>query len=46
MVVEREGVVTTALAVEVAWDTTKMGYDLVAPSTVASSRCYIRFARL
>ena len=36
MVVEREGVVTTALAVEVAWDTTKMGYDLVAPSTVAS----------
>lgn len=36
MVVVREGVATTKLAVEVTWDTAKMGYDLVAPTGVAA----------
>ncbi len=36
MVVVREGVATTTLAVEVTWDTGKMGYDLVAPTGVAA----------
>lgn len=36
MVVVREGVSTTKLAVEVTWDTAKVGYDLVAPTGVAA----------
>ncbi len=36
MVVVREGVATTKLAVEVTWDTAKMGYDIVAPTGVAA----------
>jgi hypothetical protein len=36
MVVVREGVSTTKLAVEVTWNTTKMGYDLVAPTGIAA----------
>ena len=36
MVVAREGVSTTKLAVEVTWDTAKMGYDLVAPTGIAA----------
>jgi len=36
MVVVWEGVATTKLAVEVTWDTGKMGYDLVAPTGVAA----------
>jgi len=36
MVVVREGVTTTKLAVEVTWNTAKMGYDLVAPTGVAA----------
>lgn len=36
MVVVREGIATTELAVEVAWDTAKTGYDLVAPTAVAA----------
>lgn len=36
LVVVREGVSTTKLAVEVTWDTAKAGYDLVAPTGVAA----------
>jgi hypothetical protein len=36
MVVAKEGIATTKLAVEVTWDTAKMGYDLVAPTGVAA----------
>ena len=36
LVVVREGVATTQVAVEVTWDATKMGYDLVAPTGVAA----------
>lgn len=36
LVVVREGVATTQVAVEVTWDTAKMGYDLVAPTGVAA----------
>ncbi len=36
MVVVREGVATTKLAVEVSWNTAKMGYDIVAPTGVAA----------
>lgn len=36
MVVVREGVATTSLAIEVAWDAAKTGYDIVAPSTIAA----------
>lgn len=36
MVVMREGVATTNLAIEVAWDAAKTGYDIVAPSTIAA----------
>jgi hypothetical protein len=36
LVVVREGVATTALAVEVTWDATKMGYDIVAPTGTAA----------
>ncbi len=36
MVVGREGFVTTKLAIEVSWDTAKMGYDLVAPTGTAA----------
>lgn len=36
MVVIREGVATTKLAVEVTWDAAKIGYDLVAPTGVAA----------
>lgn len=36
MVVVREGIATTKLAVEVTWDTVKMGYDIVAPTGVAA----------
>lgn len=36
MVVVREGVATTNLAIEVAWDTAKTGYDIVAPSSIAA----------
>jgi protein tyrosine phosphatase (PTP) superfamily phosphohydrolase (DUF442 family) len=36
LVVVREGVATTQVAVEVTWDTAKTGYDLVAPTGVAA----------
>ena len=36
MVVVREGVETTALAVQVTWDATKMGYEIVAPTGTAA----------
>ncbi|OGW36971.1 MAG: hypothetical protein A2X58_10400 [Nitrospirae bacterium GWC2_56_14] len=36
MVVVREGVSTTRLAVEVTWNTAKGGYDLVAPTGIAA----------
>ncbi|HAK59870.1 MAG TPA: hypothetical protein DCO77_05735 [Nitrospiraceae bacterium] len=36
MVVVREGVATTKLALEVTWDTAKTGYDIVAPTGVAA----------
>ena len=36
MVVVREGVSTTKLAVEVTWNTAKGGYDLVAPTGIAA----------
>jgi hypothetical protein len=36
MVVAGEGTATTKLAIEVAWDTAKMGYDLVAPTGIAA----------
>ena len=36
LVIMREGVATTKVAVEVTWDTAKMGYDLVAPTGVAA----------
>lgn len=36
MVVIREGVATTNIAVQVTWNTTKAGYDLVAPSGAAA----------
>jgi hypothetical protein len=36
MVVVQEGVATTKLAVEVTWNTAKMGYDLVAPTGAAA----------
>jgi hypothetical protein len=36
MVVAGEGAATTKLAIEVAWDTAKMGYDLVAPTGIAA----------
>jgi len=36
MVVVREGVATTKVAVEVTWDAAKMGYDLIAPTAVAA----------
>ncbi len=36
LVVVREGVATTKVAVEVTWDSAKMGYDLVAPTGVAA----------
>jgi len=36
MVVVAEGMATTRLAVEVTWDSVKMGYDLVAPTGVAA----------
>jgi hypothetical protein len=36
LVVVREGVATTKLAVEVTWDTAKMGYDIVAPTGTAA----------
>lgn len=36
MVVVREGVATTKLAVEVTWDAAGMGYDLVAPTGTAA----------
>ncbi len=36
LVVVREGAATTEVAVQVAWDTTKMGYDLVAPTGIAA----------
>jgi len=36
MVVVREGVATTKLAVEATWNTARMGYDLVAPTGTAA----------
>jgi hypothetical protein len=36
MVVVREGVATTALAVQVSWDAAKMGYEIVAPTGTAA----------
>ncbi len=36
MVVVREGVAATKLALEVTWDTAKTGFDIAAPSTVAA----------
>lgn len=36
MVVTREGIATTNLAIEVAWDAAKTGYDIVAPSSIAA----------
>ena len=36
MVVVREGVATTQLAVQVTMDTAKTGYDIVAPTTIAA----------
>jgi hypothetical protein len=36
MVIVREGMTTTKVAVEVTWDAAKMGYDLVAPTGVAA----------
>lgn len=36
MVVVREGMATTNIAVEVSWNTAKTGYDLVAPSATAA----------
>lgn len=36
MVVVREGVETTALAVQVTWDAAKMGYEIVAPTGTAA----------
>ncbi len=36
LVLVREGVSTTKLAVEVTWDSAKMGYDLVAPTGIAA----------
>jgi hypothetical protein len=36
MVVMREGKAITQIAVEVAWNTSKSGYDLVAPSATAA----------
>lgn len=36
MVVMREGTAMTQIAVEVVWNTSKSGYDLVAPSAIAA----------
>jgi len=36
MIVMREGEAVTKLALEVAWNTTRMGYDIVAPTGVAA----------
>lgn len=36
MVVVKEGVATTGLALEVSWDAARTGYDLVAPSATAA----------
>lgn len=36
MVVVREGMATTNIAVEISWNTAKTGYDLVAPSATAA----------
>lgn len=36
MVVVREGVATTNLAIEVAWSTAATGYDIVAPTGIAA----------
>lgn len=36
MVVVREGIAVTDIAVEVSWNTAKTGYDLVAPSATAA----------
>jgi len=36
LVIVREGVASTQVAVEVTWDAAKMGYDIVAPTGVAA----------
>lgn len=36
VVVVREGVATTSLALEVTWDTARTGYDIVAPTATAA----------